>query len=116
MINVVNQSASATYQTGQDIVVRAQFIKNGNLLNTQDTNFRAVSDDWPVFALAHDLGEVTGPTDPVLYSVGHARDPAIQYIVANDQLQDRSSYFWSEFSTADDAVSARFSSARMFFS
>ena len=99
------QSANTTYQTGQDIVVRAQFINNGVLPNTQDTNFRPVSSDWPVFALSHDLGVVSSATDPVIYSVGHARDPAISYIIANDALQDRSIYFLSEFSTVDDAVS-----------
>jgi hypothetical protein len=44
-----------TYQTGQDSVVRSQFVSNGKLANTQDTNFRAVSDDWPVFGLSKDL-------------------------------------------------------------
>ncbi|KAH9951659.1 DUF1793-domain-containing protein [Amylocystis lapponica] len=99
-------SASTTYQTDQDIVVRAQFIKSGSLQNTQATDFRAVSDNWPVFALAHDLGDVSGPTEPVVYSIGHARDPAISYIIAGGALQNRSSYFWSEFSTVDDAISS----------
>ncbi|OSX60304.1 hypothetical protein POSPLADRAFT_1148035 [Postia placenta MAD-698-R-SB12] len=97
-------SAGVTYQTGQDIVVRAQFINHSTLSNTQDTNFRSISDDWPVFALAHDLGTISGPSDTVVYSVGHARDPAIEYLIANDALQNRSSYFWSQYSTATDAI------------
>lgn len=40
---------SVTYQTGADTVVRAKFIADGKLDNTQDTNFRAISDSWPVF-------------------------------------------------------------------
>ncbi|TFK55924.1 DUF1793-domain-containing protein [Heliocybe sulcata] len=96
----------ATYQTGQDTVVRAQFINNGQLANTEDTNFRAVSDNWPVFGLAHDLGTVgTAATSPVLYSVGHVRDPAIQYIVSGGALQSRSVYFWSQYSTVASAIS-----------
>ncbi|KZT74313.1 DUF1793-domain-containing protein [Daedalea quercina L-15889] len=94
-----------TYQTGEDTVVRAQFISNGELANTEDTNFRAVSDDWPVFALAHDLGTVSGTSDTVVYAVGHVRDPAIQYIIADDQLQPRNLYFWSQFSTVNDLLS-----------
>ncbi|CCM03143.1 uncharacterized protein FIBRA_05265 [Fibroporia radiculosa] len=94
-----------TFQTGQDIVVRAQFINHSTLLDTQDTNFRDVSDDWPVFALAHDLGTISGPSEPVVYSVGRARDPAIEYLIANDAVQYRSSYFWSKYPTADDAIS-----------
>ncbi|PCH41118.1 DUF1793-domain-containing protein [Wolfiporia cocos MD-104 SS10] len=98
-------SSGITYQTGQDIVVRAQFINHSTLLNTEDTNFRAVSNDWPVFALAHDLGTISGASEPVVYSVGHARDPAVEYIIANDALQNRSSYFWSRYATAGDAIS-----------
>ncbi|KZT12529.1 DUF1793-domain-containing protein [Laetiporus sulphureus 93-53] len=98
------KSDGTTYQTGQDIVVRAQFIDNSTLLNTQDTDFRAVSDDWPVFALAHDLGNISSATDPIVYVVGHARDPAIQYIIADDVMQYRSSYFWSNYPTAISAI------------
>ncbi|PSS35457.1 hypothetical protein PHLCEN_2v1612 [Hermanssonia centrifuga] len=95
-----------TYQTGQDEVVRAQFINSGKLLNTQDTQFRAVSDDWPVFALSHDLGTISTATPPVVISIGHVRDPAVQYIIANGALQNRSLYFWSQFSSVQDAISS----------
>ena len=87
------------------MVVRAQFINNGRLTNGQDTNFRAVSNDWPVFGLSHDLGAVGSTlTAPVVFSVGHVRDPALQYIVAKDALQTRSLYFWSQFSCASAVV------------
>ena len=76
------------------------------LANTEDTNFRAVSDDWPVFALAHDLGTVaaSGASPTVVYAVGHVRDPAIQYIIADNGRQDRSLYFWSQYSSVADIV------------
>ena len=96
--------ASATYQTGQDIVVRQQFVSNGKLANTKDTNFRAVQNDWPVFAFAHDLGTVSGSSAPVVFAVGHVRDPAIEYIVAGGKTQNRSLFFWSKFSTVSAAV------------
>ncbi|EJF56480.1 hypothetical protein DICSQDRAFT_93645 [Dichomitus squalens LYAD-421 SS1] len=95
-----------TYQTGQDIVVRAEFINNGVLNNTQDTQFRAVNDNWPVFAFAHDFGTVTAATTPVVYSVGHARDPAIQYVTVNNGRMALSSYFWTRYSTMADAIAA----------
>ena len=94
-----------TYQTGADATVRAEFIANGKLPDTQDTSFRAVSDNWPVFALAHSLGSVSTATDPVLYSIGHVRDPVIEYIVANGALQSRSAYFWSAYSSVPVLVS-----------
>lgn len=101
---LASSSATATYQTGQDSVVRQQFVTNGALANTEDTNFRAVQDNWPILAIAHDLGSINVAQDPVVFVVGHTRDPAIQYIVSGGKLQQRSSYFWSKYATADDAV------------
>jgi len=37
--------------------------------------------------------------------VGHVRDPAIQYIVANDVYQPRSIYFWNAYSSVADLIS-----------
>jgi hypothetical protein len=99
-------SAGATFQSGADVTVRAQFINNGKLPNTQDTNFRAVSNNWPVFGLSHDLGTIKSATAPVVFSVGHIRDPAIRYIVANGALQSRSLFFWSQFSTPAAVISS----------
>ncbi|EIW76463.1 DUF1793-domain-containing protein [Coniophora puteana RWD-64-598 SS2] len=99
-------SQSATWQTGQDTVVRAQFLNNGKLSNVGDTNYRAVSNNWPVFAFAHDLGSVgTSASSNTLYTVGHVRDPAIQYITAGNNLQDRSAYFWTKYNTVQSLIS-----------
>lgn len=102
--DIFYQSNSVTYQTGEDTVVRAQFIKNGKLANTQDTNFRAIQDNWPVFGFAHDLATVNSTGTAVLFSVGHVRDPAVQYVVAGGGTQDRSVYFWSQYSSVADVV------------
>ncbi|KAF8165232.1 DUF1793-domain-containing protein [Crassisporium funariophilum] len=99
-------TVGATFQSGADVTVRAQFINNGRLPNTKDTAFRAVSNNWPVFGLAHDLGTITTATAPVVYSVGHIRDPAIKYIVANGATQSRSLFFWSQFATAADLITS----------
>jgi hypothetical protein len=86
-------------------VVRSQFINNSVLANTEDTKFRAVSNNWSVFAFAHDLGTVsTTSTVPAIHTVGHVRDPAIQYIVANDVYQPQSIYFWNAYSSVADLV------------
>ena len=99
------QASGLTYQTGSDESVRTQFVQNGVLLNTQDTDYRAVNDKWPIFALARDMGNVTGATEPFVMSVGHVRDPAVQYVVSGGALQDRSLYFWSAYASVADAVS-----------
>ncbi|KIY49337.1 DUF1793-domain-containing protein [Fistulina hepatica ATCC 64428] len=101
-----NLTDKLTYQTGRDTSVRGQFIENGVLKDSFNSTYRAVDDEWPVFAFASDLGSVNSEySDPVVFSIGYVRDPALQYIVADDQMEERSLYCWSQFSSADDAVS-----------
>ncbi|KAG9022692.1 hypothetical protein FS842_005957, partial [Serendipita sp. 407] len=100
-------STGTTYRSGADIDVRDSFVANGTLDNSLDTNFRAVNDNWPVFALAHDMGNITStPSDPIVFSIGHVRDPAVKYIVGGGILQDRSVYYWSAFSSVLDMISS----------
>jgi hypothetical protein len=94
-----SQLDGATFQTGQDTVVRAQFLNDGALANSQDGNFRAASNDWPVLALSHDLGTVdTVPSRTLVYSIGHSRDPSIVMRRPGNVMQARSSYFWTQYS------------------
>ncbi|KAF7332012.1 MPN domain-containing protein [Mycena kentingensis (nom. inval.)] len=99
-------ATGVTYQSGADSDVRSRFVNNGSLTNTLDTTFRAIGDRWVVFAFAHDLGQVTQATRPVVVAVGHARDPAVKYIVANGKIQQRSVLFWSRFSDVKDAITS----------
>ncbi|KAK7470513.1 hypothetical protein VKT23_001939 [Stygiomarasmius scandens] len=105
--STLNQASGLTYQTGADVNLRALFINSGRLNNTQDSEFRAIQDNWPVFAYAHDLGTVNSTSsDPVVYAVGSVRDPAIEYIVENGQLQNRSLYFWNQFSEVQYGITS----------
>jgi len=68
-----------TWQVGEADAVRGLFQTAGSLNNTMDQQFRAISDRWPVFAFAHDLGTVgTTKTTPVVYTIGYVRDPLVQ--------------------------------------
>ncbi|KAF8827268.1 hypothetical protein HHX47_DHR5000700 [Lentinula edodes] len=98
----------ATYQTGSSTVVRSYFISNGKLANTRDTNYRAIDNDWPVFAFARSLGQITKDTPQyAVFSVGHVRDPVIKYIQNNGvTFEGRSYYFWSTYSTISGAITA----------
>ncbi|KAM0745276.1 hypothetical protein ACQRIT_000660 [Beauveria bassiana] len=69
-----------SYQIGQDTAVRSQFINNGHLDGSIDSQFRAVSDRWPVFALSRDLGKVLGMGSvTTLFAIGITQDETIQY-------------------------------------
>ncbi|TRM67680.1 hypothetical protein BD626DRAFT_104598 [Schizophyllum amplum] len=98
-------SDSVSYMSGSDKAVRTTFVNSSRLANTQDDNFRNINDNYPVFGYTHDLGDVSDATEPIVMSIGLIREPAVQYIVANNQYQDRSLYFWTQYSSADDLIS-----------
>jgi hypothetical protein len=83
-----DQQQNLTVRSGQDLLVRSQFVTQGKLDNTMDTGMpRAINDRWPVFAFALDMGNVTASTHhPTRHAIqqatlvlGHVREPAISY-------------------------------------
>ncbi|KAG8767092.1 hypothetical protein FRC15_005929, partial [Serendipita sp. 397] len=98
-------SDGVTYQSGQDTVLRGGFRTGGALNNTADTNFRDIEQQWPCFAFAKNLGNITdSSTAPVVFAVGLSRDPAISYTAGGTQ-QSRSLFYRTQFSTDSDAIS-----------
>jgi hypothetical protein len=104
-------TARFSYQSGQDVVVRGQFVDNGVLADTNDTNYRAISDNWPVFGLCADLGQVSGQAVSVPLVIGQVRTPAVSYL-GQDLQPLWTSYFasWQDmlgFFVTDLAAAAR---------
>lgn len=64
-----------------------------------------MEDDWPVFGFAIDLGSTSGTSSPIVFSIGHFRDPVVGYIVENAEIQNRHLYYLTQYSTPEDAVS-----------
>jgi hypothetical protein len=98
-----------TYQVGRSEGPRPSFQANGTLNNTVDTQFRAVRDRWPLFAFAHNLGTVgVTRTTPIVYAIGHVRDPLIQLsgIPATNNL--RGSYYLTRYTSISDMASRPF--------
>ncbi len=104
-------AANPTWQTGQDTVVRAAFATGGTLAGTDDTDRpRAINDDWPVFALARDLGTVTSAASaPFRVSLGHVRTPAVSYLGTN--LDPWWTRYWSDWPAMLDWFDADYASA-----
>jgi hypothetical protein len=73
-------TSGLTWQSGQDIVVRAQFVNNGKLTNGNDTNYRAINNNWPVFGFAADLGTLGARPATIPLSIGLVRTPAVSYL------------------------------------
>ncbi|KAF8883867.1 hypothetical protein BD779DRAFT_1472365 [Infundibulicybe gibba] len=80
--------------------------RSGRLLNTEDKDFRAISDDWPIFAFSVDLGNITEISTPVVWALGVVRNPTIRYASGDGTTQLRSSFFWTQYSTIGDAIGA----------
>jgi hypothetical protein len=102
-----------TYQSGQDSVVRGQFANNGDLANTQDSNYRSISDNWPVFGFAYDLGSVGTSAVTRRFSLGLTQDVAIQYAGPNGTIQVPS--LWKSYFSSDVAAVCIGSLARLYF-
>ncbi|KAL3471278.1 hypothetical protein BJX99DRAFT_29762 [Aspergillus californicus] len=98
-----DEGAGLTYQAGADVDVRATFANNGTLSNTNDANYRAVSNDWPVFGFSHDLGAIELSTN-VLFSIGLAQYEAVQYTGSSETLVPMASLWTGYFSTALEAL------------
>ena len=68
------------FQSGQDSIVRGQFVSQGALTGDNDTNYRAINNRYPVFAYSLNLGSVgTAATAPWTLTLGQVRDPAVSY-------------------------------------
>lgn len=76
-----SSQSNLTYQSGADIAVRSQFVSQGTLNNTMDTNMpRAINNNWPVFAFNFALGSIgSQPVSPIVLALGHVRQPAVSY-------------------------------------
>jgi len=94
-----------TYQIGADHDVRTQFVNNGVLTGDIDTNFRAISDRYPVFAYTHDLGSVGSTPTSRVFTVQLYQDRAIQFIGLDPDVQQLASLWKTYFQTAEDGVS-----------
>ncbi|KXN87094.1 hypothetical protein AN958_09304 [Leucoagaricus sp. SymC.cos] len=92
------------WRTGSSVDCRDLF-GNGTLSNGNDSAFRAVDKNWPVFSHAVDLGTISpgSQPDPVVWALGLVRDPLLVY---STLMQARTGYYWSAYSDVDAVISA----------
>ncbi|TDL21956.1 DUF1793-domain-containing protein [Rickenella mellea] len=102
--SMAKQGLSTTWQIGRDTDVRGQFNTSGGLLQTQESNFRAISTNPPVFGMSIALGNITTTSTPVVWLLGLLRDPVVQYTNGDGNNELRSSYFWSQYTTPQGAI------------
>ena len=98
-----DNDTALSFQSGADMDVRSAFENTGSLPDTQDANFRAIDDSYPVFGFAKDLGSVQGAVS-TLYTIGLTQEEAIQFDGASG-IVPVPSLWTSYFSNELDAVS-----------
>jgi Domain of unknown function (DUF4965)/Domain of unknown function (DUF5127) len=109
---LTDNTAGLTYQQGADVDVRGGFVKNGVLSNAGDTNYRAISENWPVFGFALDLGTVSTTAQSTLFGLSLNQHDMVQFEGANgvapvptlwtsffDNDLDAISWFYNDYST-----------------
>ncbi len=98
-----DSTTNLTYQSGTDMDVRGAFTANGVLTDTNDTNFRAINDNYPTFGFAVDLGFVGAAEVSTFFTLGLTQESAIQFDGA-DGIVSVPSLWASYYSTELDAL------------
>ncbi|EMC99870.1 hypothetical protein BAUCODRAFT_63305 [Baudoinia panamericana UAMH 10762] len=86
-----------TFQSGEDVTVRGQFTSSGKLNNTEDTNYRAINDAYPVYSFAVDLGSVGSSVVESVFTLNLAQENSIQFQNANG-IQSLATYWTTSYS------------------
>jgi len=89
---------------GTDDDLRGQFDSTGQLSGAPSVGSGIINNPFEVFAHAHDLGNITQTSQPLVWSLGLVRNPSIAYTTPNGQTQLRSPYFVSQFSSMSVAI------------
>ncbi|KAJ3763359.1 hypothetical protein EV360DRAFT_33746 [Lentinula raphanica] len=103
LYHVANSESGLTYQTGEDTVLRSQFLNNGSLSNSQNLTFREIGDDWPVFAFSKDFGTISSTSSSLVWGLGLVRNGDIIYTTASGN-QTRVPYFLTKFADVPTAL------------
>ncbi|KAI0744211.1 hypothetical protein C8Q80DRAFT_1220875 [Daedaleopsis nitida] len=106
MYHAMASVSGQTWQIDTDTTCRNAFKSSGQLSNIASSNFGPISNPFPVFAIAVDLGQIQSTSDPVTWSVGYVRDPVVQYTTASGETQDRRPFFVTQYSTINSAIDA----------
>ncbi|CAP61726.1 uncharacterized protein PODANS_4_2950 [Podospora anserina S mat+] len=90
-----------TWQIGQDTTVRNQFAGNLTLSNSQESEFRPVSENWPVFAFSHDLGDIKDDEVERIFTLGLIQDNVIHFARQNNTLEPVRGLWMSFYNNSD---------------
>ncbi|KAK4900263.1 hypothetical protein LTR27_002487 [Elasticomyces elasticus] len=98
----IGATANLTHQSGADVEVCGQFIDNGVLANTEDSDYHAVNDAFPTFGFAVDLGMVGNCSTHTLFQLSLNQHDCVQFEGANGN--ETVPCLWTSYSDSNAAA------------
>ncbi|KAJ3478653.1 hypothetical protein NLI96_g9611 [Meripilus lineatus] len=87
-----------------DNVCRSQFVQTGSLSGSDSVPPGIISEPFQVFSFAMDLGNITGTSTPIVWSLGVVRNVTIYSNVEAENRQMRYPYYVTRWSNVLDAL------------
>ena len=101
------QGSNVTYKAAGAENSRGLFARDGALDNQGDSNFRAISSNFEVFAISRDFGSIQATQTPAVWTVGYTTDPAVNYTdLSGAAPMPRSLYYKSQYLNNDEALAS----------
>ena len=108
-IYATEQVAGLTFSNGvSDTAARQRFIDNGSLSNARDSNYRAINNEYPVFAFSIDYGKIGSTSQSSLFTITLAQEQAIQFKSSLYEVQSLPPLWTSWYPNELDLVSSIF--------
>lgn len=108
-------TSGLTFQSGADVTVRGNFVNGGALPNSQDTNYRPINQQYPVFGYAIDLGNVGSDSQSALFQLSLHQQNCVQFQGENG-IVSKLPCMWTNYFSADTAAVCRVRSLRVYIS
>ncbi|KAL1735522.1 hypothetical protein EV714DRAFT_243584, partial [Schizophyllum commune] len=98
-------SPALSWRTNSDVNSRVTFQNFSDLGNSANLTYRPIQNpnDWPIFAIAYDLGTVTNESSEVVWGIGLARDRIAQAQTGSGPQEDRYPYYLSHYGSSSES-------------
>ncbi|KAL1717403.1 hypothetical protein EV715DRAFT_274277 [Schizophyllum commune] len=98
-------SMSVSWRTDSDVNSRITFQNYSDLGNSANLTYRPIQNpnDWPIFAIAYDLGTVTDESLEVVWGIGVARNRIAQAQTGSSPQEDRYPYYLTHYGSSSES-------------
>ncbi|KAH9023971.1 hypothetical protein EDB85DRAFT_294337 [Lactarius pseudohatsudake] len=105
LYHFIEMGDNITLKIADHSVSRDLFLHNGMLGATDTSNSPLLIPNSTVFAMSRDLGTIQATRDPIVWAVGYAADPVINYKdLSGTPSQQRSPFYKTQYSDDESLV------------